>query len=128
MKRLCCYCVSKDYTDQQYIVSLEDTAHSNPPRKKSRIYRKTLIFYSKCFSGNVIVTQKDIYIDIEIQHNFFFFFFLTYLIFRGNLSLYLKKYADNSDIVIFKTYLFALPAILHLLSHTRISIIIRLWR
>lgn len=76
MKRLRCYCVSKDYTDQQYIVSLEDTAHSNRPWKKSHIYRKSLIFYSKCFSGNVIVTQKDIYTDIEIQHIFFYYFFL----------------------------------------------------
>lgn len=56
-KRLRNYCVGKDYTEQYYIVGLENTAHSNPPWK---------VTYIQTFIANVfrlmLIPNKKLHI------------------------------------------------------------------
>lgn len=60
MKRLCCYCGRKNYTDQEDKAGLGGTALNNPPRKIMDI-QKTLNLYGKGFSGSVINKQIKIF-------------------------------------------------------------------
>lgn len=88
MKRLFYYCVSKAYTDQQYIVGLENAAHHGIIHYgKSNVNTERLRYFIANVFQVMLLSNKKIQTQIQKSNIISY----TFLIFHGNLNLYLKK-------------------------------------